>query len=65
MDYSNDRFVRRQRALEAIMLHITSAQVIAGRSLSLHFTDGTLGDVDQSAELTGPVFEALLDPDQF
>ena len=47
------------------MLHITSAQVIAGHSLSLHFNDSTHGELDLSAELTGPVFEALLDHDQF
>ena len=47
------------------MLHITSAQVTAGHSLSLQFNDGTHGEVDLSTELRGPVFEALLDPDQF
>jgi hypothetical protein len=47
------------------MLHITSAQVIAGHSLSLQFNDGTHGEVDLSAALTGPMFEALLDPEQF
>jgi hypothetical protein len=47
------------------MLHVTSAQVIAGHSLSLQFNDGSRGDVDLSAELTGPMIEALLDPDQF
>ena len=47
------------------MLHITSLQVIPGHSLLLQFNDGTHVEVDMTAELTGPMFEALLDPDQF
>jgi hypothetical protein len=47
------------------MLHVTSAQVIAGHSLTLQFNDGSRGEVDLYAELTGTIFEALLDPDQF
>ena len=47
------------------MLHITSAQVISAHSLSLQFNDGTHGDVDLSAELTGPIFEELRDPETF
>ena len=47
------------------MLHVTSAQVIAGHSLSLQFNDGSRGEVGLYAELTGTIFEALLDPDQF
>ena len=47
------------------MLHITSAQVTSGHSLSLQFNDGTHGDVDLSAELTGPIFEELRDPQKF
>jgi hypothetical protein len=47
------------------MLHVTSAQVIAGHSLSLQFDDGTHGEVDLSAELTGPIFEELLEPEHF
>ncbi|MCP9914866.1 DUF2442 domain-containing protein [Cyanobium sp. ATX 6F1] len=47
------------------MLHVTSAQVIAGHRLLLHFDDGTHGEVDMAEQLTGPIFEELLDPDQF
>ncbi|MFN9619743.1 MAG: DUF2442 domain-containing protein [Synechococcaceae cyanobacterium] len=47
------------------MLHITSVQVISGHSLSLQFNDGTHGDVDLSAELTGPIFDELRDPEKF
>jgi hypothetical protein len=47
------------------MLHITSLQVISGHSLLLQFNDGTHAEVGLTAELTGPVFEALLDLDQF
>jgi Protein of unknown function (DUF2442) len=51
--------------LETIMLHITSAQVISGHSLSLQFNDGTHGEVDLSTELTGAIFAELRDPDKF
>ena len=47
------------------MLHITSLQVISGRSLFLQFIDGTHAEVGPTAELAGPMFEALLDPDLF
>jgi hypothetical protein len=47
------------------MLHVTSAQVITGHCLLLQFNDGTHGEVDLAAELTGPIFEELLDPKKF
>jgi hypothetical protein len=47
------------------MLHVTALQVISGHSLSLQFNDGTHGEVDLSAELTGPMFEELRDPQKF
>lgn len=47
------------------MLHVTSAQVITVHSLLLQFDDGTHGEVDLAAELTGPIFEELLDPETF
>ena len=47
------------------MLHITSAQVTAAHYLFLQFDDGTHGEVDLAAELTGPIFEELLDPEHF
>jgi hypothetical protein len=47
------------------MLHVTSAQVITGHCLLLQFDDGTHGEVDLAAELTGPIFEELLDSDKF
>lgn len=47
------------------MLHITSAKVISGHSLSLKFSDGTDGEADLSAELTGAIFEELRDPEKF
>ncbi len=46
-------------------IHVTSAQVITGHSLLLQFDDGTHGEVDLAAELTGPFFEELLDPERF
>lgn len=47
------------------MIHITSAQVTSGHCLVLQFNDGTHGEVDLAAELKGPIFEELLDPEQF
>ena len=44
------------------MLYITSAQVTSGHCLFLHFDDGTHGEVDLVAVLTGPTFEGLCDP---
>lgn len=52
-------------SLVAVMLHITSVQVTAEHSMFLHFDDGTHGEVNLSAELTGPIFEELRDPEQF
>jgi Protein of unknown function (DUF2442) len=47
------------------MLHVTSAQVTSSHYLVFQFDDGTQGEVDLSAELTGPIFEELLDPEHF
>ena len=47
------------------MLHVTSAQVLAGHRLLLQFNDGTQGEADVAAELNGPIFEELLDPQKF
>ncbi len=38
---------------------------LAGHSLHLRFADGTEGRVDLTAELWGPVFEPLRDPERF
>jgi hypothetical protein len=47
------------------MLHITSAQVTSGHCLFLQFDDGIHCEVNLAAELTGPIFEELLDPEHF
>ena len=47
------------------MLHVITAQVLTGHRLLLQFNDGTHGEADVAAELKGPVFEELLDPDKF
>lgn len=47
------------------MLHVTSAQVLTGHRLLLQFNDGTHGKADVAAELKGPIFEELLDPEKF
>lgn len=47
------------------MVRIRSATPLDGYRLRLEFTDGTVGDVDLSRELWGPVFEPLRDPSVF
>jgi hypothetical protein len=47
------------------MLNITSTQVISGHRITLEFDDGTHGEANLSAELTGPIFEELQDPETF
>ncbi len=44
---------------------VTRAEVIGDHHLRLTFQDGTVGDVDLSAELWGPVFEPLKEPAYF
>lgn len=47
------------------MLRVTSAKVSSDHSLCLKFDDGTHCEVNLAAELTGPIFEELLDPEHF
>lgn len=42
---------------------MTSAKATSDHSLCLKFDDGTHGEVDLAAELKGPIFEELLDPE--
>jgi hypothetical protein len=43
------------------MLWVTDARYVGGFRVWLAFNDGTSGEVDLSARLRGPVFEALKD----
>ena len=45
--------------------HIIAARHVAGYVIRLKFRDGTTGDIDLSAELTGPMFEPLRDSETF
>jgi hypothetical protein len=40
--------------------HVMSAEYVSGYVIRLKFRDGTAGEIDLGAELTGPVFEPLL-----
>ena len=43
------------------MVHVTEAKYVGGYTIWLRFSDGTEGDLDLSAELSGEVFEPLKD----
>lgn len=47
------------------ILHIHAAKVLAPYRLELLFSDGTIGQADVSALLTGPAFEAVREPAMF
>ena len=39
--------------------HVTAAEYVSGYIVKLRFRDGTVGEIDLEAELTGPMFEPL------
>ena len=39
--------------------HVMSAEYVTGYVIRLKFRDGTAGEIDLTAELTGPMFEPL------
>ena len=39
--------------------HVMEAEYVSGYVVKLRFRDGTVGEIDLEAELTGPVFEPL------
>jgi len=39
--------------------HVMEAEYVSGYTIRLKFRDGTAGEIDLCAELTGPVFEPL------
>jgi hypothetical protein len=47
------------------MIRILEARYVAGYTIHLKFSDGTEGDVDLSDRLFGPVFDPLLDVEEF
>ena len=48
-----------------MFLHVVEARYVHDYTVWLRFNDGTCGEVDLSAELEGPIFEPLRDPEQF
>jgi uncharacterized protein DUF2442 len=47
------------------MVDVVEARYVRDRIIWLRFEDGVEGEVDLSAELHGPVFEPLHDPNYF
>lgn len=47
------------------MFDVIDARYLRGYCIWLRFEDGTEGEVDLSAELYGPIFEPLNDPEFF
>jgi hypothetical protein len=45
--------------------HVIAAEHVSGYVIRLMFRDGTAGEIDLSAELTGPIFEPLREPAVF
>ncbi len=39
--------------------HVMSADYVSGYVIRLRFRDGTVGEIDLSTELSGPMFEPL------
>ena len=48
-----------------MILRVTDAKLIRDFVVWVRFNDGSEGEVDMSAELDGPVFEPLKDPEVF
>ena len=45
--------------------HVMSADYVSGYVIRLKYRDGTAGEIDLATELTGPVFEPLLNVETF
>jgi hypothetical protein len=45
--------------------HVVEAEYVADYTVRLRFRDGTSGEIDLEPELTGPMFEALREPNAF
>ena len=48
-----------------MIIRVTDAKLVRDFTVWLRFNDGAEGEVDLSAELEGPVFEPLQDPETF
>src|SRR5438128_8491011 len=57
--------VKRDSAIGLVMFDIVEARYVTGHTVWLRFEDGTQGEIDLAADLWGPVFEPLRDPDYF
>ena len=44
---------------------VIEAEYVSGFIVRLRFRDGTVGEIDLEAELTGPIFEPLRSPEYF
>ena len=44
---------------------VIEAEYVSSFIVKLRFRDGTVGEVDLKAELTGPIFEPLKNPEYF
>ncbi|MBI1955876.1 MAG: DUF2442 domain-containing protein [Acidobacteria bacterium] len=44
---------------------VLEAEYVSGFIVKLRFRDGTVGEIDLEAELTGPIFEPLKSPEYF
>ncbi len=47
------------------MIRVSDARYIGGHILWVRFNDGVAGEIDLGADLDGPVFEPLKDPQFF
>ena len=45
--------------------HVITAEHVSDYAIRITFRDGTTGEIDLSAELTGPMFEPLREPAAF
>ena len=45
--------------------HVMEAEYVSDYVVKLRFRDGTVGEIDLLAELTGPMFEPLQNPEIF
>ena len=59
--------LKKIRPLEQTLMnyHVVSAEYVSSDVVRLKFRDGTAGEIDLSAELTGPIFEPLRDLEYF
>ncbi len=47
------------------MLHVKEVKYVSGKKIWVSFDDGTAGEVNLDGKLSGPVFDALREDEQF